>query len=216
MAKGSVSYKNPKGVYTVGDKSSLPADVGKRLSNQTSVLRNPKGVYTVGDKSSLPKNVANNLYGTKIGAVANKYASPIGPSNARPAKQQKVSVSGGLGIQGFNGGDDKHFKINPKATARQRNSLYGPNASPKAAAKASPKSAVVRTSTNFKASPVKTKMAVNRFTGNTTGFTTGKVTGTSVSKAGVASRTPGSNYSRMQSAAKTKSGSIGPSRSGKK
>jgi uncharacterized membrane protein YgcG len=63
--------------------------------------------------------------------------------------------------------------------------------------------------TSEKLSPVKampTRMAVNPFTGNTTGFTTGKTTGSRVSKPGVAGKTPQSAYSRQMANAVERGG----------
>lgn len=66
-----------------------------------------------------------------------------------------------------------------------------------------------RNVTSEKLSPVKampTRMAVNPFTGNTTGFTTGKTTGSRVSKPGVAGKTPQSAYSRQMANAVERGG----------
>lgn len=68
---------------------------------------------------------------------------------------------------------------------------------------------VISTVTREKLSPVKampTRMAVNPFTGNTTGFTTGKMTGSRVSKPGVAGKTPQSAYSRQMANAVERGG----------
>jgi len=94
---------------------------------------------------------------------------------------------------------------------------YVPTSKPKTLAKpavAAKKPAVkpasfTRNVTSEKLSPVKampTRMAVNPFTGNTTGFTTGKTTGSRVSKPGVAGKTPQSAYSRQMANAVERGG----------
>ncbi len=73
---------------------------------------------------------------------------------------------------------------------------------------------VIRTTVSERMSPVKTaaptRMAVNRVTGDTTGFTSGKTTGSTVTKAGVATKTGGTAFQQMQRNAMAKRGEAGP------
>jgi hypothetical protein len=70
------------------------------------------------------------------------------------------------------------------------------------------------TTVSERMSPVKaaapTRMAVNRVTGDTTGFTSGKTTGSTVTKAGVATKTGGTAFQQMQRNAMAKRGEAGP------
>jgi hypothetical protein len=83
-----------------------------------------------------------------------------------------------------------------------------------AAKKMAPPAAVVRTTTNMKSSPAKAKaparMAINRFTGSTLGFTSGKTTGSTVTKSGIAGKT--TPASRAATRALDKGGVAGPSK----
>ena len=90
---------------------------------------------------------------------------------------------------------------------------------PPAAPKPKPKPVqVVSATTRERMSPVKatapTRMAVNRATGDTTGFTTGTRTGSTATKAGVATRTSKTAMERMNQNAINKGSSAGPSKSG--
>ena len=194
MAKKSVTEstfaKNPRGVYSVGQKSSLPANVGKMLDGPT-VTRSQKG-----DIKQPP------AMGKRIGAVANKYGKPIGPSN-------KGTVPGGRGIMALNNVRLKPTAGAPKATVR---------AGQPVSAAGTPKRSVggvIRTTVNERLSSSRktgTAMAKNRVTGTTTGFTSGTTTGKTVSKPGVAGKTSMSPTQRMAQNAFNKGGVAGPSR----
>lgn len=196
MAKNETTmYKDPKASVTGGQKSSLPRAVVDKM----------KG------KSSLPQSVVDKMRGkrdletmkTRIGAVVNKYRSPIGPSN-------KGSVPGGAGITALNSVRMKPTAKAPKATV--------------SAGTAVPATATVRKTTTINipggglptsggaksAKTTSSKMAVNPRTGDTTGFTTGKTTGSTSTKSGTAGKTSTSASQRAANNAFNKGGVAGP------
>ena len=198
MAKKSVTEstfaKNPKGVYTVGQKSDLPADVVRMRAGPT-VTRSLKG-----DIKPPPAMGAK-----RIGAVANKYSAPIGPMG-------RATVPGGKGIMALNDVRLGPTAGAPRATvANKPQPMSGP-------IKARVKPAeTIRTFVREKLTPTRKtgpQMALNRVTGNTTGFTSGVKTGKTISKAGVATKTPMSASRRAEQNAFNKGGVAGPSRGG--
>jgi len=197
MAKKSVTEstfaKNPKVVYTVGQKSDLPTDVVRMRAGPT-VTRSLKG-----DIKPPPA-----MGSKRIGAVANKYGAPIGPMG-------RAGVPGGRGIMALN-----DVRLGPTAGAPKATVRAG-KAAPVAGAPKRNLGETIRTTIREKLTPTRKtgpQMGLNRVTGNTTGFTTGKTTGKTVTKSGVATKTPMSSYNRTQQNAFNKGGVAGPSRGG--
>ena len=168
MAKKSVTEstfaKNPKGVYTVGQKSNLPADVVKMRAGPT-VTRSLKG-----DIKAPPA-----MGPKRIGAVANKYGAPIGPQNTGV-------VPGGRGVMAL-----KSVRMKPTAGA-PRASVTGAKVSP---AGTTPKRSVgetIRTFVNEKLTPDRKSTPMR---GTNLGVSSGKTTGKTVSRGGTGGRTTG-------------------------
>lgn len=165
--------------------------------------RNPRGVMTVGDKTSLPESVHQRMMRANEAAARRANAAKA----VAPAKTQSLPrPAAAIDIRGYLG--DERTGIRKPTTS------FAAGLKAKAAAKKVTPAAVVRTATDMKTSPVKTKaparMAVNPFTGNTLGFTTGKTTGSTSSKSGTAMRTPMTTNQRMAQNAFNKGGVSGP------
>ena len=176
MAKKSVSsstyYKSP-------NRSDLPAAVADRMN---------KTVRTEGGRSSLPESVHQRMM------RANTLATLRANTAKRPA-------SADIDIRGYFGDERTGIRKNVGPLAPKAKAVV--KAAPaKAKTKAPP--AVVRTTTNMKLSPAKAaapaRMAVNRVTGNTTGFSSGTTTGKTTSKSGTAGRTSMSSFGRSEAA----------------
>jgi hypothetical protein len=124
---------------------------------------------------------------------------------------QRATVPGGRGIMGLDGVRLKPTANAPKAT------VSGGTPTP---ANAAPKRTVggaIRTFVNEKLTPTRKtgpQMGLNRVTGNTTGFTSGTKTGKTITKSGVATKTPMSASRRAEQNAFNKGGVAGPSRGG--
>lgn len=198
MAKKSVSGstygKNPKGVYTVGQKSNLPADVVRMRAGPT-VTRSLKG-----DIKPPPA-----MGSTRIGAVANKYGAPIGPQNTG-------IVPGGRGIMALNS-----VRMKPTAGAPRASVSVQPQPMSAPIKTRVKPVETIRTTVREKLTPTRKtgpQMALNRVTGNTTGFTSGVKTGKTITKSGVATKTPMSASRRAEQNAFNKGGVAGPSRGG--
>lgn len=168
MAKKSVTEstfaKNPKGVYTVGQKSNLPADVVRMRAGPT-VTRGLKG-----DIKPPPA-----MGPKRIGAVANRYTAPIGPQNTGV-------VPGGRGVMAL-----KSVRMKPTAGA-PRASVTGAKVSP---AGTTPKRSVgetIRTFVNEKLTPDRKSTPMR---GTNLGVSSGKTTGKTVSRGGTGGRTTG-------------------------
>ena len=135
---------------------------------------------------------------------------PAGFSVKAPKDQSRMvkDIPAAIDIRGYLG--DERTGIRKPTTS------FAAGLKAKAAAKKVTPAAVVRTTTDMKTSPVKTKaptrMAVNPFTGSTLGFTTGKTTGSTSSKSGTAMRTPMTTNQRMAQNAFNKGGVAGPSK----
>lgn len=134
---------------------------------------------------------------------------PAGFSVKAPKDQSRVAKdipAGSVDIRGYLG--DERTGIRKPTTS------FAAGLKAKAATKKVTPAAVVRTATDMKTSPVKTKaptrMAVNPFTGSTLGFTTGSRTGSTATKAGVAGKTQMSGTQRMAQNAFNKGGVSGP------
>lgn len=158
MANVTNKAKDPKASVTGGQKSSLPLSVVDKM----------KG------KSSLPQSVVDKMKGkrdletmkTRIGTVANKYRSPIGPSN-------KGSVPGGAGIPGLN-----NVRLRPTAKA------------PKATVSAkAPKATTINIPGGGLPTGGKTMSSTPAASSGGLGITTGKTTGSSATRAGTGGRT---------------------------
>lgn len=99
---------------------------------------------------------------------------------------------------------------------KQRTAVAAPKPKAKPANPVNVVRDVVRTITDMRTTPAKAagpkRMAVNPRTGSTLGFTTGSKTGSTVSKAGTAFRTPMTPGQRANRAAFDRSGVAGPSK----
>lgn len=164
MAKNETTmYKDPKASVTGGQKSSLPLSVVDKM----------KG------KSSLPQSVVDKMKGkrnletmkTRIGTVANKYRSPIGPSN-------KGSVPGGAGIPGLNNVRLRPTAKAPKATVSAK--------APKATTINIPGNGLPTGGKTMSSTPAASKATSSS---GGLGVTTGKTTGSSATRAGTGGRT---------------------------
>lgn len=160
-------------------KTSIPATVSQMRAGPT-VTRSLKG-----DIKPPPAMGAK-----RIGAVANRYSMPIGPSN-------QATVPGGRGIMALN-----NVRLRPTANALKatvNKARITPASAPapikaqvkpkdvvsKAVGAVKSKAAdVVRTVTNMKSSPTPKR-------GTNLGVSSGKTTGTSVSRGGTGGRTTG-------------------------
>ena len=183
MAKGAIKGKSDgQGYQGAQTKSSLPATVSQMRAGPT-VTRSLKG-----DIKAPPAMGAK-----RIGAIANKYAAAIGPSN-------KGMVPGGRGIMALN-----NVRLRPTATAPKATMNATMAAPIKARVKPTGAKDVVRTTTNMKTSPVR---------GGGLGVTTGKTTGSSATRMGTGGKTSMSASQRAQQNAFNKGGVAGPSRSG--
>ena len=167
--------------------------------------RNPRGVMTVGDKTSLPESVHQRMM--RANEAAARRANAAKAVTPAPAKTRSLPrPAAAIDIRGYLG--DERTGIRKPTTS------FAAGLKAKAAAKKVTPAAVVRTATDMKTSPVKTKaptrMAVNPFTGSTLGFTTGSRTGSTATKAGVAGKTQMSGTQRMAQNAFNKGGVSGP------
>lgn len=132
-------------------------------------------------------------------------------SRVAPTAVQRATVPGGREIMALDGVRLKPTANAPKAT------VTGAKVSP---AGATPKRSVgetIRTFVAEKLTPTRKtgpQMALNRVTGNTTGFTSGVKTGKTITKSGVATKTPMSASRRAEQNAFNKGGVAGPSRGG--
>lgn len=191
MAKGAIKGKSDgQGYQGAQTKTSLPATVSAMRAGPT-VTRSLKG-----DIKPPPAMGAK-----RIGAIANKYAAAIGPSN-------QATVPGGRGIVALNNARLRATANAPKATMNA--TMAAPikaRVKPTAAKATTSKAArdVVRTTTNMKASPVRA---------GGLGVTTGTRTGTSATRMGTGGKTSMSASQRAQQNAFNKGGVAGPSRSG--
>lgn len=128
-----------------------------------------------------------------------------------PAAVQKATVPGGAGIPGLN-----DVRLRPTANAPKA-TVTGAKPSPAAAAPKRTVGGAIRTFVNEKLTPTRKtgpQMGLNRVTGNTTGFTSGTKTGKTITKSGVATKTPMSASRRAEQNAFNKGGVAGPSRGG--
>ena len=161
MAKNETTmYKDPKASVTGGQKSSLPRSVVDKM----------KG------KSSLPQSVVDKMRGkrdletikTRIGTVANKYRSPIGPSN-------KGSVPGGAGIPALNNVRLRPTAKAPKATVSAKTTTIN-----------IPGGGLPTGGKTMSSTPAASKATSSS---GGLGVTTGKTTGSSTTRAGTGGRT---------------------------
>ena len=176
MAKGSIRGRSEgMGYQGAQTKTSIPATVSQMRAGPT-VTRSLKG-----DIKPPPAMGAK-----RIGAVANRYSMPIGPSN-------QATVPGGRGIMALN-----NVRLRPTANALKAtvNKARITPASAPAPIKAKVKPGdvvkkavgavkdVIRSTVNMKNSPTPKR-------GTNLGVSSGKTTGTSVSRGGTGGRTTG-------------------------
>ena len=170
MAKKSVTEstfaKNPQGVYTVGQKSDLPASVVRMRAGPT-VTRGLKG-----DIKAPPA-----MGPKRIGAVANKYGAPIGPMG-------RAGVPGGRGIMALN-----DVRLGPTAGAPKATVRTGKPAAMSAPIKTQVKPAeTIRTVVAERLTPERKSTPMR---GTNLGVSSGKTTGKTVSRGGTGGRTTG-------------------------
>ena len=212
MAKGSIKGKSDgQGYQGANTKTSIPATVSE-MRNGPSITRSQKGSRPASvSKMRAGPTVTRSLKGDikappamgskRIGAVADKYAAAIGPSN-------KGMVPGGRGIMALNNVRLRPTTNAPKATLNATMAAPIKARVKPATAKATTSKAakdVVRTTTNMKPSPTG---------GRGLGVTTGTRTGTSATRMGTGGKTSMSASQRAQQNAFNKGGVAGPSRSG--
>jgi len=185
------------------------------MANKTSFI----GTFGGNPKTRM----SNVLSGDRLGG--RKYGNPSLVSRGSPyntlkpagfsvkapkdqSRMVKDIPAGSVDIRGYLGDE--------RTGVRKPTTSFAAGLKAKAAVKKVTPAAVVRTATDMKTSPVKTKaparMAVNPRTGSTLGFTTGKVTGSTASKSGMAMRTPMTAGQRTARAALDKGGVAGPSK----
>ena len=169
MAKKSVTEstfaKNPKGVYTVGQKSDLPTDVVKMRAGPT-VTRSLKG-----DIKPPPAMGAK-----RIGAVANKYGAPIGPMG-------RAGVPGGRGIMALN-----DVRLGPTAGAPRATVANKPQPMSAPIKTRVPPAETIRTVVAERLTPERKSTPMR---GTNLGVSSGKTTGKTVSRGGTGGRTTG-------------------------
>lgn len=170
---------------------------GGKLQRGGKGLTGGRGVFGTPTKA----NYGGKLQPGTPTATSEKQISP---------PQKSISLTGGLGMQGYRGTNAKTSFVTPRnATTATRNYQYGEVLAP-----TKQKPNVVRTATNMKTTLAKAaapkRMAVNPRTGSTLGFTTGGKTGSTATKSGTAFRTPMTPGQRASRASFDRSGVAGP------
>ena len=175
-------------------------------------------------------NVAGGLgvQAVNMSDASNRYTASTGPNTPTAvrnkyyggATQKKIGLAGGLGMPGYLSGGKTVIATGQRTPTKIRNAVYG-EATPQPMSapiktQVSPKE-TIRTFVREKLTPTRKtgpQMALNRVTGNTTGFTSGVKTGKTITKSGVATKTPMFASRRAEQNAFNKGGVAGPSRGG--
>ena len=141
------------------------------------------------------------------------YANRPAPLSTYTPPKEKALAPGSIDIRGYFG--DERAGIRKARVGLSRKAT--PTATVAAPKAKKTVGETIRTFVREKLTPTRKtgpQMALNRVTGNTTGFTSGVKTGKTITKSGVATKTPMSASRRAEQNAFNKGGVAGPSRGG--